>query len=154
MVMAPKDYSGDIVWFKTNVILVQIEDKSLVINLARRQKFKENNPAAHMLLYLMMRDRGEEIDFNGLKTHILNQYELTDAQATTELNAFLNKLSGYKLIGSDRGTGTDDTDPLNLYPPISPRLTWETPDLIEGSRPDNRASIIYSGGYIRITYRP
>lgn len=160
----PKDFAGNLVGFKRNLVCVQVQENkqakilAKVINLGRKQQFSPSNDAACMMFYLMMQDQGDEVHFDELVQFVEKQYALVGAQAQAAVNAFLNELDGLQMLWDRPGaSGGTNPDLLDLYSQSpSPKPNWPGGPFVTsgGSTLIIGTNTVFTGNYYRIIYRP
>lgn len=90
-------------WLKEGCLFVQLDDDgnnflSVVVDTNNRLHYTPTNDTAAYLLQLLVNSQG--IHEDDLKTNVLAQYNLTDAQADANVSAFLQDLDVKNLLSS------------------------------------------------------
>jgi hypothetical protein len=146
------DYRGMTLCLSPTAIFIQLDrvgdpdPRSVVFDHHSREHFTPQNESALGILDLLTRDRGEVISFDTLKQHLLNQYELTDSEAITELNEFLTILDEKNLLGKPRGRS-------NIITAIPQAATTKRPRAEARCHIQGGATLIVCG-YVVTRYRP
>jgi len=144
------------VWFMT-----EGPSPSMVGKVLQRAQngvsFTPQNPAAYMLLYLLCRDKGDDIHFDQLVDHVEKRFKTVDrADAEKKVIAFLDEIStpSKNIIQQRPENRPSDPDPCSIYTAPADD-DWPTGEFLKaGAAGKMKDTVYYSTGYVCICYRP